>query len=84
MTVIPIVAACDMPGTALDADAVYDLANKVGLAAIEMHWALAQGEEEKMQRACADIAVLANRASVIACHLERKLAMHRRRNPSVR
>lgn len=82
--VIPINSCCAMAGTAIDADAVYDLSNKIGLSVMEMHMALYSGQEEQMQKACAEIAVLANRASVISAHLERKLAAHRRRTTGVR
>ncbi len=82
--VIPITGVCDTPGVNLDADAVYDLSNKIGIRAMQMHMALHEGQEEQMQMACAEIAVLANRASVISSHLERKLAMHRRRGTGVR
>ena len=87
MTVhIPIAEAptSEAPGINLDAGAVYDLANKIGWRVMEMHLALHERRDEEMQRACADIATLANSASVLAAHLERKIGMLRRRHPHVR
>ena len=86
MKSIPIREACvcDTPGLRLDVGALYELANKIGLAAIEMDRAVKSGEEECAHQAVGQMRLASNVMNAIASHVEGKIALHRRRTTGIR